>query len=169
MKVHIVYCHPSEQSYTYEVLTQVKETLQKAGILYTISDLYAQQFIADMSAAEYEREGFANLELPIPKDVKAEQEKIAMADGVVFIYPVWWSDCPSKLKGWFDRVYSVGYAYGYKESAQIEKMKTVPYGLVLCTAGHPNDYLKEIGIAESMRNVMIDDRLGQRFRHKEMI
>ena len=33
-------------------------------------------------------------------------------------------------------------------------MKTIPYGIALCTAGHPNDFLYEIGIAESMRNVM---------------
>ena len=48
-------------------------------------------------------------------------------------------------------------------------MKQVTIGLVICTAGHPNEFLKEIGIAESMRNVMIDDRLGKRFLHKEMI
>jgi len=48
-------------------------------------------------------------------------------------------------------------------------MKVLKYGLAICTAGHPNDYLTEIGIAESMRNVMIDDRLGKRFLKKEMI
>jgi NAD(P)H dehydrogenase (quinone) len=48
-------------------------------------------------------------------------------------------------------------------------MKTVKYGISLCTAGHPNKFLKEIGISESMRNVMIDDRLGKRFTRKEMI
>jgi len=122
-----------------------------------------------MTEEEYEREGFANIELPIPNDVKEEHEKIEKADCLIFVYPVWWSDCPSKLKGWFDRVYSVGYAYGYKESNPMNKMKTLKYGLVICTAGHPNNFLKEIGIAESMRNVMIDDRLGKRFQNKEMI
>ena len=48
-------------------------------------------------------------------------------------------------------------------------MKTVKYGISLCTAGHPNNFLTKIGIAESMRNVMIDDRLGQRFSKKEMV
>lgn len=48
-------------------------------------------------------------------------------------------------------------------------MKTLKYGLVICTAGHPNNFLQEIGIAESMRNVMLDDRLGSRFENKEMI
>ena len=126
-------------------------------------------FKTDMTADEYKREGFANLHLPIPQDVLEEHAKIAEVDCLIFLYPVWWSDCPAKLKGWFDRVYSLGYAYGVDDSSPIKKMKTIKYGLVLCTAGHPNSFLKEIGIAESMRNVMIDDRLGKRFRQKEMI
>lgn len=48
-------------------------------------------------------------------------------------------------------------------------MKILKLVLVICTAGHPNEFLQEIDIAESMRNVMIDDRLGKRFSNKEMI
>ena len=169
MKILIVYCHPSSKSYTFDIFNQLKSTLDEEGIEYEVSDLYAMNFQTDMTAEEYEREGFANFELGIPNDVLAEHEKIENADGIIFLYPVWWSDCPSKLKGWFDRVYSVGYAYGHKESSSLKKMKTLKYGLVLCTAGHPNDFLHEIGIAESMRNVMLDDRLGKRFHFKEMI
>src|SRR5690606_14021140 len=95
--------------------------------------------------------------------------KLGQADCLIFLYPVWWSDCPAKLKGWFDRVYTVGYAYGNGNSEILKKMKTINLGLVICTAGHPNEYLDEIGIAKSMRNVMMDDRLGNRFRYKEMI
>jgi len=169
MKIQIIYCHPSKKSYTYEILEQVKSNLEKEKLEYEVSDLYAMKFQTDMDEAEYEREGFANTSLPIPDDVKKEHQKIEKADCLIFIYPVWWSDCPAKLKGWFDRVYSVGYAYGYNESEENKKMKTVKYGLVICTAGHSNEFLKEIGIAESMRNVMIDDRLGKRFQNKEII
>lgn len=169
MKIQIIYCHPSKKSYTFEILIQLKSNLKQAGIEYEISDLYAMDFKTDMTEEEYEREGLLNMELPIPNDVKDEHKKIEKADCLIFLYPVWWSDCPSKLKGWFDRVYSVGYAYGHQDSNQSDKMKILSYGLVICTAGHPNDFLKEIGIAESMRNVMIDDRLGKRFKNKEMI
>ena len=170
MKTQIIYCHPSRQSYTYKILKQLEANLKKEELEYEISDLYAMGFKADMTEEEYNREGFINIDLPIPNDVKDEHKKIEKADCIVFLYPVWWSDCPAKLKGWFDRVYSVGYAYGYNdEGNKIEKMKKVPYGIVICTAGHPNEFLKEIGIAESMRNVMIDDRLGKRFTNKEMI
>lgn len=169
MRTLIIYCHPSKKSYTFEILEQLKSNLKSEGIEYEISDLYAMDFKSDMTEEEYEREGFANIDLQIPNDVKNEHKKIDKADSMIFLYPVWWSDCPSKLKGWFDRVFSVGYAYGNKESSQDEKMKTLKYGLVLCPAGHPNEFLQEIGIAESMRNVMIKDRLGERFENKEMM
>ena len=169
MKVQIIYCHPSKKSYTHEVLNQLKKVLKKERIEFEISDLYEMNFQTDMDEAEYEREGFSKTELPISKDVKIEHIKIENADCLIFLYPVGWSDCPAKLKGWFDRVYSVGYAYGHEKSSVTKKMKQVTIGLVICTAGHPNEFLKEIGIAESMRNVMIDDRLGKRFLHKEMI
>jgi len=48
-------------------------------------------------------------------------------------------------------------------------MKKIKKGLVICTAGHPNDFLDETGISESMRNIMIDDRLGIRFDKNEMV
>lgn len=167
MNILIVYSHPSKNSYTYQVLEQLKNELVAQNWNVDISDLYAMNFQGDMTEQEYEREGFARTELPISPDVLSEHTKIEKADCIVFIYPVWWSDCPAKLKGWFDRVYSVGYAYGHNNGMQ--KMKSLKYGVVICTAGHPNDFLTEIGIAQSMQNVMLDDRLGKRFEYKEML
>jgi NAD(P)H dehydrogenase (quinone) len=170
MNVLIIYCHPSRQSYTYQILCQLKNVLKKENIEFQISDLYEMAFQSEMTEQEYLREGLLNLELSISQDVQKEQKKIENSDCIIFLYPVWWSDCPAKLKGWFDRVYSVGYAYGYdSERNKIKKMKTIKYGISLCTAGHPNTFLDEIGIAESMRKVMIDDRLGMRFNKKEMV
>lgn len=172
MKVLIIYSHPSNKSYTSEILRQLEKILEQEGLEYEISDLYKMNFRSDMSEQEYEREGLVQKQLPIADDVEEEHRKIESSDCIIFLYPVWWSDCPAKLKGWFDRVYSVGYAYGYDESDPKEdnsKMKQIDYGLVICTAGHPNKFLDEIGISKSMTNVMLDDRLGKRFGNKEMI
>jgi len=167
MNILIIYSHPSKKSYTYQVLKQLQSVIKKEKWDIEISDLYAMNFQSDMTEQEYEREGFAQKELPIPKDILTEHKKIEKADCIIFLYPVWWSDCPAKLKGWFDRVYSVGYAY--KCSSDLPKMKTIKYGIVVCTAGHPNDFLNETGIAQSMRTVMLNDRLGSRFENKEML
>lgn len=167
MNVLTIYCHPSNKSYTCSILKQLQTLLAQENWNIEVSDLYAMNFQSDMSEAEYEREGFAKIDLPIPADVLAEHQKLEWADCVLFLYPVWWSDCPAKLKGWFDRVYSVGYAYG--QGAKMQPMKTIPYGAVICTAGHPNAFLEEIGMAQSMQTVMLEDRLGKRFIHKEML
>ena len=167
MNILIVYSHPSKKSYTFQVLEHLKSEISKQNWNLEISDLYAMNFQSDMSEKEYEREGFAKTELPISNDVLDEHAKIEKADCIIFLYPVWWSDCPAKLKGWFDRVYSVGYAYGQNETSQ--KMKTIPFGLVICTAGHPNAFLEEIEMAQSMETIMLKDRLGKRFENKEML
>ena len=167
MNILIIYSHPSGKSYTFQILETLKQTLFLNKWNVEVSDLYAMNFQSDMNEMEYEREGFANTGLPISKDVLEEHTKIEKADCIIFLYPVWWSDCPAKLKGWFDRVYSVGYAYGQKPNTPV--MKTIKWGLVICTAGHSNDFLNEIGIAQSMQTIMLDDRLGKRFEHKEML
>ncbi len=167
MNILIVYSHPSEKSYTFQILQKLKSEISKQNWNLEISDLYANDFQSDMSAEEYEREGFAKTRLPISADVLTEHEKIEKADCIIFLYPVWWSDCPAKLKGWFDRVYAVGYAYGQNETSK--KMKTIPLGLVICTAGHPSEFLEEINMAQSMQTIMLDDRLGKRFDNKEML
>lgn len=167
MNILIVYAHPNKKSYTFQVLEHLKSQISAQNWNLEISDLYAMNFQSDMSEEEYEREGFVKTELPISNDVLDEHAKIEKADCIIFLYPVWWSDCPAKLKGWFDRVYSVGYAYGQNENSK--KMKIIPFGLVICTAGHPNAFLSEINIAQSMENIMLEDRLGKRFKNKEML
>jgi NAD(P)H dehydrogenase (quinone) len=47
-----------------------------------------------------------------PKDVIAQWEKVNIADGLAFISPVFWCHFPAILKGWFERVFSYGDAYG---------------------------------------------------------
>jgi NAD(P)H dehydrogenase (quinone) len=170
MNIFIVYAHPSLKSFTFKVLEQLKKGLTEAGHQIKISDLYQMNFNPIISVQEYEREGKVNKALPIPDDIRNEQEKIEWADCIIFVYPLWWSDCPAILKGWFDRVYTVGYAYGYDENGMSSlKMKTVPFGLVICTAGHPNEFLDEIGISKSIENIMLDDRLGKRFSKKKLV
>ncbi|MDF2475304.1 MAG: dehydrogenase [Sphingobacterium sp.] len=167
MNILIIYSHPSRESYTFEILNQLKNMCNAQNWHVDVSDLYANNFQSVMTAEEYEREGNSNTTLPIPQDVLEEHRKIENADCVIFLYPLWWSDCPAMMKGWFDRVYSVGYAYGQKPD--LPKMKIIKYGAVICTAGHPNNFLNEIGIAQSMEKVMLEDRLGKRFQHKEML
>ncbi len=133
--------------------------LNEAGHSYEITDLYEIGFQSEMDDVQYFRETSGNSTLPIPSDVEAEQAKINHADGLVFIYPLWWSDCPAKLKGWFDRVWTCGYAYAYDENGVRGTQMSIEKALVICSAGHSAEHLEETGVADSMRRIMLNDRL----------
>ncbi|MBN1977582.1 MAG: NAD(P)H-dependent oxidoreductase [Anaerolineae bacterium] len=159
MHVYVVFAHPSKRSFTWEVLNAFTRGLHDAGHAFELGDLYEMGFQSDMDQAQYEREVGGDPDAPVPEDVRLEQAKIDRADGLAFVYPVWWSDCPAKLKGWFDRVLTFGYAYDYGEGGEHVSRMSVNKALALCPAGHRVEHLDEIGIAESMRRVMLDDRL----------
>jgi NAD(P)H dehydrogenase (quinone) len=46
-----------------------------------------------------------------PKDVLAQQQKVARAEALAFIAPVHFLSFPAILKGWLDRVWTPGFAY----------------------------------------------------------
>ncbi len=159
MRVYILYAHPAPRSFSREVLEQFIRGLRDAGHAFEVSDLYAEGFQSEMDEAHYDREVGRDPDRPVPEDVRLEQEKIARADALAFIYPVWWSDCPAKLKGWFDRVWTYGYAYFYDTDNARRTQIDIRKALVLCPAGHTVEHLEEIGVAESMRRIMLNDRL----------
>ena len=163
MKVFIVYCHPSEDSFTRCVRDAFIKGLEDAGHEYTVSDLYKMDFKTDMTEEEYLRDAYYRNTPDLAEDVVAEQAKINASDAIVFIYPVFWSEAPAKLVGWFDRVWSYGFAYGEKT------MKTLEKGLILCSAGNPKERLEEFGILDSMKKVMLGDRLFGRVKQAEFV
>ena len=118
-------------------------------------------FRTDMTEKEYLRDAYYRNTPDLADDVLAEQAKINAADAIVFIYPVFWSEAPAKLVGWFDRVWSFGFAYGDKTMKILEK------GLILCSAGNPIDRLEQFGILDSMKKVMLGDRLFGRVKQSE--
>jgi NAD(P)H dehydrogenase (quinone) len=164
MRVFIVYAHPSEDSFTRHIRDRFIEGLESAGHSYILSDLYKMNFKTDMSEDEYLREAYYKRETPVPADVSAEQEKINASNAAAFIFPLFWSDAPAKLVGWFDRVWTYGFAYGENRS-----MKQLEKGLVICSAGNTMEYFRRTGILGALEKVMLDDRLFDRVKTKELI
>ncbi len=163
MKIFIVYTHPCEDSFTRHVRDEFIKGLESAGHSYDISDLYKMGFNSDISEAEYLREANYRNDLPIPHDIMIEQDKINSCDVIVFIYPIFWTDVPAKLKGWFDRVWTYGFAYGNRTMKKLQK------ALIICISGHTIDNLNKFGHFESMKTVMIGDRIFDRVKESRML
>ena len=163
MKAFIVYCHPSEDSLTRHIRDEFIKGLVASGNEYELSDLYKMGFRTDMTEEEYLRDAYYKNTPHIAEDVLAEHRKINSSDAIVFIYPVFWSDAPAKLVGWFDRVWTYGFAYGDRT------MKTLEKGLVICSAGNSIEGLEQSGLLDSMKRVMLGDRLSDRVKQSEFI
>jgi NAD(P)H dehydrogenase (quinone) len=52
-----------------------------------------------------------------PRDVAEQQAKVARADALAFISPVYFVGFPAILKGWIDRVFTLGFAFALKPEA----------------------------------------------------
>jgi hypothetical protein len=85
------------------------------------------------------------------------------------VFPLWWSDVPAILKGWFDRVWTKGFAYS--PSGDIELRRLSPRrALALCTSGHPVDKLERDGVIIGLRSILLGDRLiNVGYRRAELV
>lgn len=54
----------------------------------------------------------AHLDGDQPNEITREQDKLRRADALVVQFPLWWYGMPAILKGWFDRVFVSGFAFG---------------------------------------------------------
>jgi NAD(P)H dehydrogenase (quinone) len=164
MKIFIVYCHPSRDSFTYIAKEEFLKGLKDANHEFVVSDLYEMNFNAEFSEDEYAREAFYRVEIQVEHDVLEEQRKIQESDAIVFIYPVFWTEAPAKLVGWFNRVWTSGFAYSPNP-----KMKHLRKALFILSAGKTLKSLEETGEANAMRIVMLGDRIRNRADEKELI
>jgi NAD(P)H dehydrogenase (quinone) len=159
MHVLVLFTHPRRSSFTGELAEAFCRGLHGAGHTAEWADLYQEGFNPLLDEAQFELETAMDPAAPRPADVQAEQARLARAEGLVFIYPFWWSDVPALLKGWFDRVWTYGYAYAYEADRSRTTRLGIRKALALCPAGHTDEKLDALGLREAHHRVMVEDRL----------
>lgn len=124
--VLLVHAQPEAQSLTRHLVEVAVQTLQAEGHTVTLSDLYAMKWKAVFDEHDFRdraqpdrlsfiaESGHAYATGSQTEDVSAEQKKLLAADAVILLFPLWWFGMPAILKGWIDRVFAYGLAYGYK-------------------------------------------------------
>lgn len=122
----LVHAHPEADSLTRQLVDVASQTLQAQGHSVTCSDLYAMQWKAVFDEHDFPQRidarrlsfiaesGHAYATGQQTPDVIAEQQKLLAADAVILLFPLWWYGMPAILKGWVDRVFAYGFAYGYR-------------------------------------------------------
>ncbi|OCT14606.1 NAD(P)H dehydrogenase [Paenibacillus pectinilyticus] len=146
MKHLIVYAHPNSESLNHAILDTTVNTLKKQGHEVTVRDLYELDFQPVLKPADTAamRNGHT------PQDIQTEQDHIAQADVITFIYPIWWTGLPAIFKGYIDRVFSYGFAYSVGEEGII-KLLAGKKGVIINTHGTPNEVYDHIGMTNGLK------------------
>ncbi len=119
MRVLVVQAHPHAESFNQAICEVAIRSLQANGHAVDLIDLYAEGFVAAMSAAE--RLAYECPEPILSEQVRRHATLVGQADAVVFVYPTWWFGVPAVLKGWLDRVMVPGVAF--RLDAKTNKVK----------------------------------------------
>jgi NAD(P)H dehydrogenase (quinone) len=124
MRVLIVYAHHEPTSFNGALLREAMAALREAGHEVVVSDLYAMGFdpvsdrrnfttVADPNRLRQQtEETYASAHDGYVPALQAEMDKVAACDLLIFQFPIWWLGLPAILKGWVDKVFAVGRAYG---------------------------------------------------------
>jgi NAD(P)H dehydrogenase (quinone) len=124
MKVLLVHAHPEPRSFGAALRDRGVAALQAAGHEVRVSDLYAMNFEAVASAADFTQRRFpqalqydreqkhAHQHQAFAADIQAEIDKLLWSDLLILQFPLWWFSVPAIMKGWLDRVFANGVAYG---------------------------------------------------------
>ena len=110
--------------------------LGAAGHSVEVADLYGEGFDPIFHDTDYVQ--FQGR--PMPDDVIAEQRRIDRCDALAFVAPVWWLGLPALLKGWFDRVWSNGWAYEFSNNPEGSLLPKRPFVFLLTAGGSRGAY-----------------------------
>ncbi|MET9536617.1 NAD(P)H oxidoreductase [Streptomyces sp. NPDC006553] len=106
----LVLAHPRTDSLTAQVAARLHARLEDEGGTVDVLDLYAEGF--DPALRPEDEPDWENREKVYSPEVHAHMDRILAADDIVVVFPVWWFTPPAILKGWIDRVWNYGFAYG---------------------------------------------------------
>ncbi|HEX3011259.1 MAG TPA: NAD(P)H-dependent oxidoreductase [Syntrophomonadaceae bacterium] len=155
MNAVVIYAHPNPVSFVAAVVTVVEEGILGKGAQVKVKDLYGMNFNPVLGEEDFRAFHTGNM----PEDIRQEQEDIAWADLVVMISPVWWYSVPAMLKGYIDRVFSLGFAYEYTSNGP-RGMLTGKKGLLITTSGADEKTAKATGMLDAIENSLVKGLFG---------
>lgn len=107
MKHAVILAHPAPASLNSEIARTYSAAVSPLGHQVILRDLYGMGFDPCLRAAEIPGPG-----TPVfGADVQAERERLADVDVFAFVYPLWFNAPPAILKGYVDRVFSMGFGF----------------------------------------------------------
>lgn len=146
----IVVTHFNPASFTHAIVDVIKAKAEKNNESVEIIDLYADQFnpVLGVEDINWMYQGG-----DIPADIKSYQEQIKKAEKLTVVYPIWWAQMPAMLKGFVDRVFTMGFAFLYDENGPQPLLKGKQAQIITCS-GSPNEYYEGTGMHSAIKKTI---------------
>jgi NAD(P)H dehydrogenase (quinone) len=106
----LVLAHPRRASLTGAVAEAFAAAIALRGHEVEWADLVQERFDPVLQPAD--EPDWNDPDKIYSPAVRAEMARIERNEATVMIFPVWWWSMPAVLKGWVDRVWNHGWAYG---------------------------------------------------------
>lgn len=147
MKHAVVVAHPKSKSFVAAMARAYAAEVRGRGHLVEMRDLYAMDFDPRLKASELPGEGMC-----VHDDVIRERALLAAADVFVFCYPFWFNTPPAILKGYMERVFGLGFAYGPDKSGTRPLLSDRKLFLI-SSSGAPRGWVERTGAGDAERHL----------------
>jgi NAD(P)H dehydrogenase (quinone) len=148
MHVLTILCHPKPTSFSHSVAERFNDGARSMGHTVEVADLYAERFDPIMTERDLQQfEGIA-----VPEEIQREQARIERAAALCLVYPIWWYGMPAMMKGWFDRVWSAGWAYRWQHDPEGSLLAARPCTLLI-PLGASDNQLKRWGYRNEIEHL----------------
>ena len=155
MHVLTVLDHPNPASLSKALAERFMDGAQAAGHSVELADLHAEGFDPVWRMEDIERDAASTC----PPDVAAEQQRIARADAICMVFPLFWWGMPAMTKGWVDRVWTWGWAYDQLDDPDVS-LQRPRTGVLLVPAGARSDEMRDEGYLQSLETAWIHGTFG---------
>jgi NAD(P)H dehydrogenase (quinone) len=154
MRHAVILSHPDPASFNAAIARSYVAAVKALGQSAVVRDLYAEAFDPRLPA----------IELPwsphyaLAPAVAAERGRLATADVIAFVYPLWFNAPPAMLKGYVERVFGMGFGYGPADNGT--RPLLMGKSLVsISTSGAPTAWVGQTGAMQRLREGF-DDHLA---------
>lgn len=121
--LYIIWAHPRTDSLTANIVKDMQDQATEQGINVNSLDLYRINF--DPVLHENDEPDWHNPAKQYSPEVHRLFAELDDKDTVAIVFPVWWFSFPAILKGYLDRVWNNGLAYGEGSSLQGKKVRYI--------------------------------------------
>lgn len=150
MRILLVVAHGRQGALTKQAAEAFAASARANGHHVEVGDLVEEHF--DPVLLPPDEPDWNDASKVYSDGVLREMARIERNEATVIFFPVWWWSMPAILKGWIDRVWNNGWAYG---------AKTYPHQRVLMVAiaGNGQEAYEKRGYDTAMRTQLVTGTL----------